>query len=88
MRVSLRDIDEKTLLVIDNRAHKKNISRNKYIVQVLDEHAMSVEQEEAENRFSASLEIVLRNVSSLDRKVENIEEILLALHTQFLEKEG
>lgn len=71
--ILVRDVPENTGLILKSKAKKSNLSRNEYIVNLLNTHVMIDEIEQVKNSYE---EILKHTLVALKENTEVMQQII------------
>ncbi|MEW8963294.1 hypothetical protein [Paraclostridium dentum] len=71
--ILVRDVPENTDLILKSKAKKSNLSRNEYIVNLLNTHVMIDEIEQVKNSYE---EILKHTLVALKENTEVMKQII------------
>ncbi|MEG0235873.1 MAG: antitoxin [Bacilli bacterium] len=71
--ILVRDVPENTDLILKSKAKKSNLSRNEYIVNLLNTHVMIDEIEQVKNSYE---EILKHTLVALNKNTEVMQQII------------
>ncbi|CEN25481.1 Uncharacterised protein [[Clostridium] sordellii] len=71
--ILVRDVPENTDLILKSKAKKSNLSRNEYIVNLLNTHVMIDEIEQVKNSYE---EILKHTLVALKENTEVMQQII------------
>lgn len=75
MNIKIRNIDKNVVTKLDDMARKNHLSRNKFLIKILEKNSIVPEMELLLENFKRNQEEIIRLLKvSLELDIENIEE--------------
>lgn len=75
MNIKIRDIDKNVVTKLDDMARKNHLSRNKFLIKILEKNSIVPEMELLLENFRRNQEEIIKLLKvSLELNIENIEE--------------
>ena len=75
MNIKIRDIDKNVVAKLDDMARKNHLSRNKFLIKILEKNSIIPEMELLLENFKRNQEEIIKLLKvSLELNIENIEE--------------
>lgn len=75
MNIKIRDIDKNVVTKLDDMARKNHLSRNKFLIKILEKNSIVPEMELLLENFRRNQEEIIRLLKvSLELDIENVEE--------------